>query len=121
MLLLTVPWGVAIIAGRVNIDPEGCATGYEKKPDFRVDPPGSMNLMGLGVNLGRSISRNGIIMGVTAFAYVIVQGSAFQNCWKKDDADCDADDEKIYAIVAMVFSLLGFLAYLVSCPRSLQI
>merc|ERR1740117_1020507 len=112
VLLLTVPWGVAIIAGRVNIDPEGFAKGYEEKPDLRVDPPGSMNLMGLGVEMGKSISRNGMIMGVTAFAYVIVQGSAFQNCWKKDDDDCDADDEKIYAIVAMVFSLVGFFAYL---------
>eukprot|EP00658_Telonema_sp_P-2_P044636 TRINITY_DN3252_c0_g1_i9.p1 TRINITY_DN3252_c0_g1~~TRINITY_DN3252_c0_g1_i9.p1 ORF type:complete len:543 (+),score=181.11 TRINITY_DN3252_c0_g1_i9:127-1755(+) len=112
VLLLTIPWAVTIIAGRVNLDDEGEPVGYKNKAGNRLTPPGSCNMWLTGVEVGKSVRRNGVLMAISAIAYVIIQGSAFQDCYKDDDSGCESSQEKWYAIIAMIYAIICFTGYL---------
>ena len=72
VMLLTIPWGLSIIMGRVPLRSDGTAN-YKKKGHVS----GASFLTGYGVMPETSIRSNALIMVVTSLIYLIIQGPAF--------------------------------------------
>eukprot|EP01066_Platyproteum_vivax_P015733 Platyproteum_vivax@DN6918_c0_g1_i5.p1 len=81
IMLLTIPWFMAIVGGRVNIDHSGKAVYRRPRtaPETwkKLDPPGHMSLTRTGIAVYDTIAKNGRIMLVTAMAYLVIQLPAF--------------------------------------------
>lgn len=123
IMLLTIPWALAVFAGRVNLDKRTGVAQY-KKPIGAADdwsklsPPGSMALTGTGINVRPIVRSNAVIMLVTAIGYLIIQGAAFgDHCGKKDDLGkegvcSNGSAEKNWALGGLVYCVLALLGYL---------
>jgi len=79
-----------------------------------------------GINCSKKLKATGLIMLITAFGYIIIQGAALgANCWNNDqDADCRMRDEhgkligrgaqeKTWAWIGLVYCIAAFIGYLV--------
>jgi len=122
IMLLTLPWSLSIISGRVNLDGDG--KGNYRRPKnasenwAKLMPPGNANLRQTGVVVGAEISTNAKVMVVTALIYVVIQISAF-GMTGTDEKDAQADmhevalSERLYAFICFGLCSLTFLGYLV--------
>lgn len=117
-MLLTVPWFLAILAGRVdlrNVDGHVVAT-YTKRPKLT---PGNFGALTAGVKPEPVVRRTGSIMAITALGYVIIQGSAFLSgsVFAGDHTEkatsLAAAKEKMPAAFCFVVSIAFFVAYMV--------
>lgn len=71
-MLLTIPWFLSILAGRVSL--------RDGRADYRppkLRPPNSLSLNYTGVQPQRIVSVNGLIMLITAAPFLLIQGAAF--------------------------------------------
>lgn len=104
ILLLTIPWALVIIAGRVDISDEGkCNYKFPK-----LNPPDRFSLFNTGVIVTPQSKTAAIMMICTAISYVIVESAALQY---RDSTNL-ASDEKSYVIAAFAVAILLFVAYL---------
>jgi len=81
VMLLTLPWFLAVLAGRVSLK-DGKPTyqrpsGADPTTWEKLSPPGNMSLLHTGVGYGQEIIQNAYTMLYTMFGYIIIQGSAF--------------------------------------------
>jgi Ca2+/Na+ antiporter len=113
IMLLTIPWFLSIVGGRVNIDaegnpmyrkPKGAPSGWSK-----LNPPGYFSLFETGVFCSDIITKGGYIMLLTAISYIIIQGPAL--FLSGTDAEVAAG-EKNWAIAGFIFCLVSFFGYL---------
>lgn len=90
IMLLTVPWGLSILAGRVNLAADGSAN-YSAKPKLT---PG-ISQFRTGVAPTEAVARGGKVMILTSISYFLIQGPAFVfHCGKKASKDCHGSSEK---------------------------
>jgi Ca2+/Na+ antiporter len=79
-MLLTVPWFLSVLAGRVNIRPDG-SMNYTRMHGrgrwAKLMPPGNASLPGTGVEPMSMVAISGKIMGLTAVTYLVIQAAAF--------------------------------------------
>jgi hypothetical protein len=66
-MLLTIPWYLAILGGRVHII--NGAPSY-RKPKLEDN---SMSLTGTGVSVGKKIRTNGLLMIASCALYLVIQ------------------------------------------------
>ncbi|KNC49757.1 Ca2:Cation Antiporter family [Thecamonas trahens ATCC 50062] len=113
IMLLTIPWFLSILAGRVSLDRNGKGA-YKAPAGAKLSPPGSMSLTRTGVNCGPSIAIAGKIMVITSLAYIIIQGPAFGlSCGlKSDDNKCKSKGERWWAFAGLIYAFLSFVGYL---------
>lgn len=110
IMLLTVPWSLSILAGRVNLDSLG--RGSYTKP--KLVPANHWSLRGTGVNCHSGIQMGGYIMLATSLSYFMIQGSAFSLGCDLADAPCrKAKGELGWALAGMLYCGVAFVAYLV--------
>jgi len=114
IMLLTVPWFLSLIAGRVNMDNEGNGNYVRPRgagPEWaKLSPSG--RILGTGVNVGPSIRHAAIIMGITLIPYFVIQiPSAVAHC-SLDDDESDCHTPKAAAIAAGVLTVVLFFFYL---------
>ncbi|CAE8586215.1 unnamed protein product, partial [Polarella glacialis] len=90
VMLLTLPWFLAIYSGRACIK-NGKAT-YNRPPNVPSDsfeklyPPGNASLTGTGIGYGPEIVEGAKMMLMTLVGYFIIQGCAFRvDVMPKDD------------------------------------
>ena len=62
VMLLTLPWFLAVFSGRVSITPENTPT-YKRPANAdinwdKLQPPGSMNIFSTGVGVGKAVRDN---------------------------------------------------------------
>eukprot|EP01006_Ploeotia_vitrea_P025263 TRINITY_DN58148_c0_g1_i1.p1 TRINITY_DN58148_c0_g1~~TRINITY_DN58148_c0_g1_i1.p1 ORF type:complete len:510 (-),score=50.31 TRINITY_DN58148_c0_g1_i1:58-1587(-) len=111
IMLLTIPWALSIIAGRVSLDGRGNPT-YGKRP--KLNPPGSWKNTGVGC--GSTIRGCGVAMVVTAVSYIVIQGPAFGvKCGTKTQVaanECHGANEKWWSLVGLVLCIGFFIWYL---------
>eukprot|EP00030_Apusomonadida_sp_AF-17_P007613 a842136_521.p1 GENE.a842136_521~~a842136_521.p1 ORF type:complete len:576 (-),score=280.96 a842136_521:53-1741(-) len=121
IMLLTVPWFLSVLAGRVSLDAHGKGA-YKNPAGAKLSPPGSMGLFTTGINVGPAIKTSGIIMIVTSISYVFIQGPAFGlDCGSTTDVShgkCHASKERPFAIAGFVSSMICFVGYLYYQVRS---
>eukprot|EP00931_Biecheleriopsis_adriatica_P088660 TRINITY_DN62930_c0_g1_i1.p1 TRINITY_DN62930_c0_g1~~TRINITY_DN62930_c0_g1_i1.p1 ORF type:complete len:579 (-),score=158.07 TRINITY_DN62930_c0_g1_i1:74-1810(-) len=126
VMLLTLPWFLAVLAGRVNLK-DGKATyvrpeGEDPLTWEKLSPPGSMHPTGTGIQYGSDIIENAKFMLFTLAGYVVIQGAAFCVDSKKPEdlgqAELIADQhreshfESYYALVGFFVCMVGFGYYL---------
>jgi len=68
VMLLTLPWFLCIMAGKVNIDSNGDAD-YKGK----LNPPDNADLDTTGVGLSKNVITGSYIMLITALSYLLLQ------------------------------------------------
>jgi Ca2+/Na+ antiporter len=120
IMLLTIPWALAVFAGRVNLDSEG--RGSYVRPRgvtnwSKLYPAGNANLLRTGIVLFDEISTNGKTMILTSLTYLVLQIPAFEYTGTigRDAIAINSEvaaQEKPYALVAFVLSSIAFLGYL---------
>jgi Ca2+/Na+ antiporter len=124
VMLLTFPWFLAIVSGRVPLDSDGQPC-YDKKANVLENGEPKFTGTGLfdsGIAGGDSIPKNAKIMLGTTLIYMIIQIPALGYDPQPDKEDttdckteCQADHERIMALVGLVVSVAAFFAYLVVC------
>lgn len=72
-MLLTVPWFLAICAGRVNIRADGVLTYHYRKHKLT---PSNFDINNTGVQPKSMVRISGRIMMLTAVSYFVIQGAA---------------------------------------------
>ena len=105
-MLLTIPWYLSILGGRVNIDPKTGAPRY-KSPKLNPD---NNSLTGSGVSLSPSVNVGAYIMIATSVTYLLLQipGMVYKNTSVAEQAA----GEKYWAVFGTVICLSSFVAYL---------
>jgi len=125
IMLLTLPWAISVLAGRVNLDKKGVPR-YKRPPDAdenweKLSPPGNMGLLSTGVGFGSEIQDAARYMVFTMLGYFVIQGPAFFVDSRKagDTASqlrgaraYESSTESLWALAGLVICIIGFLAYL---------
>ena len=111
IMLLTVPWSLSVVAGRV--DYKGGAPSYRGKP--KLSPGGLMS--GLTTTGVQKNGKGGTIMLLSCVTYLIIQGPAFftPDCIDKPPGCPAVRGEATAALIGMIVSTLGFFGYIVYC------
>lgn len=118
IMLLTIPWTLAVYAGRVNLGPDGKGTYKRPKGPLgqgwgKLTPPGNKSLTRTGINVNDGVKAGGYIMLITAVPYLIIQGAAFgAGCGTKDGTVCHPKTEHWFSLVGMIYCILAFFGYL---------
>lgn len=118
VMLLTIPWTLSIVAGRVSISkktgscryarPANAPPTWKKLRDNQKDP-----LNNTGVEPDAKAMRSGARnIAFTAVSYLIIQGAAF--AYKRGDGPDPglAKHEKVFACIGLVLCTVLFLRYL---------
>jgi len=127
VMLLTLPWFAAIVAGRVSIK-DGNATykrpaGDTTKNWDKLNPPGSFSLFGTGVQWQADIKQNTKYMLLSLLGYVVIQGATFtvdkmpkpKHMPEMEKAEAiheEAHFESTWALVGLIVCVLEFRYYM---------
>jgi hypothetical protein len=111
IMLLTIPWFLSILAGRVDLDESGEAIYKVPKGQRKLTP--GRGLRQSGVSTEKAVSVSCRLMILTCLSYVVIQGPAMQNV-KLDTSTVNQPPEnfheKTVSLVAMILCLLLFVA-----------
>lgn len=110
ILLLTVPWAVSIYAGRVDlITTDGKTIGNykakQKLSDFATYEDS-------GVVITDEIKHGALVMLLTTSPYFLIQIPCSYLEIKNETNGSLPENEKYYALVALIFCLAGFVGYM---------
>lgn len=116
IMLLTLPWFLSILAGRVNIvdnkaqyiRPQDADRSIWKK--FDADKKGQWFTTGVEPD-PRTMSKGTITMMVTTIGYVIIQGAAFASYGESPSKI--VAKESLFALIGLIFCSISFFAYLI--------
>lgn len=103
IMLLTIPWFLAILGGRVDLDSQG-EPCYTKKPKLTAN-----NKYGVGVAISLNTRRNAKMMILTTFFYLIIQIPASMY---SGPAKGVAAFEHTWALIGAIVCFLGLMGYL---------
>lgn len=107
-MLLTIPYAVSVLAGRVDLDANG-NPNYRGRP--KVSPKESLmdDLTSTGVAVSDAVRHGGISMAITTIPYFLIQIPAMFMHGPTQDV---ADGEKWWAFSGMLVCLVGLVAYM---------
>eukprot|EP00638_Chattonella_subsalsa_P010715 CAMPEP_0117781324 /NCGR_PEP_ID=MMETSP0948-20121206/2772_1 /TAXON_ID=44440 /ORGANISM="Chattonella subsalsa, Strain CCMP2191" /LENGTH=561 /DNA_ID=CAMNT_0005609321 /DNA_START=9 /DNA_END=1692 /DNA_ORIENTATION=+ len=109
IMLLTLPWCLSVMAGRVSIEKDGNEQKlrYKKRP--KLIPP-EWGLKKTGVECGDNVRAGGLLMVITSISYLVIQGPAFFITSTDDTVIADAENR--WALGGLVLCLVFFCGYL---------
>lgn len=108
IMLLTVPWGLSIYSGRVDIGDNG-TPNYSKSPKICEKESLKAELNTTGVAITDAVSSGAKIMILTTFPYFLIQIPAMFIHGPSEDL---AAGEKYWALAGLIVCLVGFVWYL---------
>lgn len=108
IMLLTVPWGLSIYGGRVDLDANG-TPNYAGKPKLKNHASFNNELTKTGVSITETVSHGAKIMMVSTLPYFLIQVPAFFIHGPTDEL---AKGEKYWALAGLIVCLVGFVTYL---------
>eukprot|EP00055_Hartaetosiga_balthica_P012903 m.64162 g.64162 ORF g.64162 m.64162 type:complete len:567 (+) comp8104_c0_seq4:25-1725(+) len=115
IMLLTLPWFLAILGGRVDVGPNGPI--YKRPRGMKVwkklTRTGFSALRKTGVSLGSEIRVTAKIMFATSIVYFVIQGPAFFYDKSDNAIKSQSSHEKDWAIAGFALTLLAFIGYLI--------
>lgn len=124
IMLLTLPWFLAVLGGRVSI--VGGILQYKRPSDAgddweKLTPPGSLSLTGTGVSVLDSVRFQAKLMVGTCALYGVIQIPASM-AEKKLPGDTlgQAGFENMAGLLGMIGCLAGFIIYLVVMYKDAQ-
>mmetsp|Transcript_24639 Transcript_24639/g.57839 ORF Transcript_24639/g.57839 Transcript_24639/m.57839 type:complete len:551 (+) Transcript_24639:106-1758(+) len=107
IMLLTIPWSLCIVAGRVDII--NGKTRYKKNPKLTPGLTVSETLSNTGVFLSEEIRHGGKIMALTTMPYFLIQMPAF---FMKGSPQEVAEHEHWWSLAALILCVAGLLFYM---------
>lgn len=116
IMLLTIPWFLSILAGRVNIRADGVLTYHHR--GRKLTPPNNFSLSRTGVQPESMVRISGRIMMLTAISYLVIQGAALVSGTFLKSSEDDtairhaAQFEHWPAFICFVVSFLFFIWYI---------
>eukprot|EP00933_Yihiella_yeosuensis_P040819 TRINITY_DN35210_c0_g1_i1.p1 TRINITY_DN35210_c0_g1~~TRINITY_DN35210_c0_g1_i1.p1 ORF type:complete len:607 (-),score=92.49 TRINITY_DN35210_c0_g1_i1:244-2064(-) len=118
IMLLTLPWAIAIFAGRVTILKDGTPNYKRPKGASNTEwqalmPPGNMHLTQTGIRCGTELRVNAMLMVVTMSSYFIIQIPAEYDDKPSLSYDQQGRAENKYAGIAFLTSGIWFIIYLI--------
>ena len=103
IMLLTLPWFLAIVGGRVDLDSNG-ECQYTKKPKLTPN-----HKYGVGVTISANTRRNAKMMVLTCFFYLVIQIPASMYSGPPSGV---AAFEHTWALIGAIVCLMGLIGYL---------
>lgn len=127
VMLLTLPWAIGVVSGRVNLK-NGTPT-YQRPSDAdpqtwdKLSPPGNFSVLHTGVGYGSEINQGARMMLITLIPYLLIQGIAFSvdkmpktnysMAEKANALKTEARSENIFALIGLFICILQFIWYMV--------
>ncbi|CAN8077028.1 unnamed protein product [Agarophyton chilense] len=114
-MLLTIPWFLSILAGRVNLRPGGVPM-YRQRP--KLSPPNNLDLDRTGIEAKGMVQTAGRTMLITSISYIVIQFAAFKTgvFFKADETskttERAAAEERLPAVICLLVCLGFFVWYL---------
>lgn len=111
IMLLTVPWGMSVLAGRVNLvaaDGTGQKLVANYKGEQKLSPGQSFHKS--GVTLTSEVKHGAFVMLLTTIPYFLIQFPA--SYLEGEHSDNIAKGEKGWALLALIVCVAGFVGYL---------
>jgi Ca2+/Na+ antiporter len=108
IMLLTVPWGLSVYNGRVDVDANG-NLNYSGKPKLTAKSSFKDELDTTGVSITEAVSHGAKVMIVTTLPYFLIQVPAF---FIHGPSEVLAAGEKYWALCGLIVCLVGFVSYL---------
>ncbi len=107
IMLLTIPWFLSVVGGRVNIEPK---TGRPRYRQPKLSPEGFFSFSQTGVVITKPVNAAAYTILLTAIAYFLLQvpGLIYLNNTPVEQAA----GEKVWAIIGSFVCLFFFLRYL---------
>lgn len=116
IMLLTLPWFLAILGGRVSIVQNRLTykapENEEEKEDWKKLQKGNAGPCTSGVAVTRRVRQSAVLMLLTATTYFWVQGPAFAYDHSKYATQTEIDNEHPFAWIGFIVSLLWFVIYI---------
>ena len=111
IMLLTIPLGLSVLAGRVDLVPaqagsEDLVANYTGKPKLSLSAP----LTYSGVTVTNEIKQGAYVMMLTTIPYFLIQVPC--SYLEGTHSDSIASGEKMWALLALFFCMSGFVWYL---------
>jgi len=107
IMLVTLPWSLSVISGRVKFNKKG--TPDYRKPKNRLHATFCEKMFHSGIPVTPIINRGAISMVLTLVPFFLVQIPATIYKGRVDDL---AYAERNYALTGFILCVLGFIAYL---------
>jgi len=107
IMLITIPWFLIIIAGRVDIDSN---TGKARYTPPKLSPPNKLNLYTTGVAVSQSCKNTAYVLMITSVSYYVIEGAAL--AYRNVSDDQISTYEFPYAIAAFLLCMILLSAYL---------
>jgi len=107
IMLLTIPWALSVIVGRVDIS-DGITT-YKKNPKLTPGLTLSETLSNTGVSLSSEIRHGGKVMVLTTIPYFLIQIPAF---FMKGSSKEVAEQERWWSFTALILCVIGLVKYM---------
>eukprot|EP00397_Hematodinium_sp_SG-2012_P009367 GEMP01009450.1.p1 GENE.GEMP01009450.1~~GEMP01009450.1.p1 ORF type:complete len:554 (+),score=124.61 GEMP01009450.1:133-1794(+) len=108
IMLLTIPWFLAVYVGRVDIK-----NGKPTYSQPKLDPEGRFHWTETGVGVNNQILKNGRAMLLTMLSYLVVQIPA--SLWAQNPHQSNLEKGRVvnrFALLGLIFCILFFIAYL---------
>lgn len=108
-MLLTIPWFLSILGGRVNLDSRTMQPNYKGSP--KLTPPGNFNLFNNGVLVSDLVHMEAYVMMLTALTYLVIQipGMMYLEGTRAEQAA----GEKVFAQFGAGLCLFFFVSYMI--------
>lgn len=108
IMLMTIPWALAVFSGRVNL--ENGAPNYMGKPKLSPDLSFLDTLNKTGIAISNEVKLGGIIVMTTSIPYYMIQ---VPGMFIHGPAQEVAQGEKYWALAGLCLCLFNFCAYLI--------
>jgi len=117
IMLLTVPWSMSVLVGRVDIrsEPKGDGLAYQATPKLSAKSKITDHLFKTGVSISSQVRHGGIVMIVTTLPYLIIQLPA---SFLHGPSDEIAKGEKWWALFGLLVCISAFTTYLIMHVRA---
>lgn len=111
IMLLTVPWGLSVLAGKVDLVPDASGNpiaNYKGHP--KLDPESGIYSSTAGVTVTKEIKHAAYVMMLTTIPYFFIQVPC--SYLENENSDSIARGEKMWALLAFAMCISGFIYYI---------
>jgi Ca2+/Na+ antiporter len=107
IMLLTIPWFLSIVGGRVNLNPD---TGMPSYKQPKLTEANSKSLTASGVTISKAVNNAAWLILFTSVGYFLLQVPGL--VYLHDSTQEQAAGEKTWVMIGLVLSIVFFLGYL---------
>lgn len=110
IMLLTVPWGMSVLAGKVNLVPLDGTGKLVANYKGETKLSSGQSIHKSGVTITSEVKHGAFVMLLTTIPYFLIQFPA--SYLEGEHSDNIAKGEKLWAFLALIVCVTGFVGYL---------